>query len=109
MSGTIDNSFATDARTAYIELSALCGGYLDLPEREFITDPDPNAVNHCPSLCFHILHKNTGERIVFDLGMRKDWEIGPIPEKFTSGTRTIDVTRDVRDSLLAGGIHSEEV
>ena len=96
---------------AYITLSALQGGYLWLPEREFISPCDENAVHKAPSLCFLLTHPPTGTKIVYDLGLRKDWENYPpaFVHRVRAGVRKIDVSQDVKDSVLAGGINPRDI
>ena len=95
----------------YITLSALDAGYLWLPEREFISPSDQKAVHKAPSLSFFLVHPPTGTKIVYDLGLRKDWRGYPpvFVRRVESGTRKIDVTKDVRDSVIAGGVDPNDV
>jgi glyoxylase-like metal-dependent hydrolase (beta-lactamase superfamily II) len=94
----------------YITLSALDAGYLWLPEREFVSPCNETANHKAPSLSFFLVHPN-GTKIVYDLGLRKDWR--GYPEAFVwrveSGTRKIDVSKDVLDSVIAGGENPEDV
>jgi len=95
----------------YITLSALKAGYLWLPEREFIIPNDPKANHKAPSLAFFLVHPINGTKIVYDLGLRKDWEGYPpvFVERVRSGTRKIDVSQDVLDSVIAGGVDPKDV
>ena len=95
----------------YIALSALDAGYLWLPDHEFVDPcPDRTAVHKAPSLAFFLVHPN-GTKLVYDLGIRKDWENYPpvFVERVRGGTRRIDVTKDVRDSIIAGGVDPDDV
>jgi glyoxylase-like metal-dependent hydrolase (beta-lactamase superfamily II) len=96
---------------AYITLSALNAGYLWLPEREFCDPCDENAVHKAPSFSFFLVHPPTGTKIVYDLGMRKDWENYPpaIQIRIDTGVRQVDVSTDVRDSVIAGGVDPKDV
>jgi glyoxylase-like metal-dependent hydrolase (beta-lactamase superfamily II) len=89
---------------AYITLSALDAGYLWLPEHEFIVPCDPKANHKAPSFAFFLRHPN-GTKIVYDLGLRKDWQNYPLAfqRRVADGVRKIDVSKDVKDSIVAGG------
>jgi glyoxylase-like metal-dependent hydrolase (beta-lactamase superfamily II) len=95
---------------AYITLSALDAGYLWLPEREFIDPCNEKAVHKAPSLSFFLQHPS-GTKIVYDLGIRKDWRGYPraFVIRVESGTRRIDVSKDVQDSVIAGGMDPKDV
>lgn len=95
----------------YITLSALNAGYLWLPEREFCDPCNEKAVHKAPSLSFFLVHPTTGTKIVYDLGMRKDWENYPpaIQIRIDTGVRQVDVSNDVRDSVIAGGVDPKDV
>ena len=93
----------------YVEVSALNGGSLTLPERLFVTDADPVKRATVPSLCFLIQHCSSKDsrptRIVFDLGVKRD------PSQYASGLHQhisqrhpMNTLPDVKDSLLAGGL-----
>jgi glyoxylase-like metal-dependent hydrolase (beta-lactamase superfamily II) len=96
---------------AYITVSALNAGYLWLPEREFIDPCDETAVHKAPSLSFFLVHQPSGTKLVYDLGMRKDWENYPpaIEIRIATGVRKIDVSVDVRDSVVSGGVDPNDV
>ena len=95
----------------YVTLSALEAGYLYLPEREFITNADPTAVHRCPSLAFYIYHGPTQRKIVYDLGLRKDWDNYPprIAKRIATKERRVDIPADVHASLLKGGVRPEDI
>ncbi|KAH9886386.1 beta-lactamase-like protein [Xylariomycetidae sp. FL2044] len=62
-------------RQQYVQLSALNGGYLTLPEHCFVSDPEPGRGHTVPSMCFLIVHETASgqrQRLVFDLGMKRD-------------------------------------
>ena len=60
----------------YVQVSALNGGFVCMPERAFVTDADPEKTTIVPSMCFLVVHESNGksERIVFDLGIKRDLE-----------------------------------
>jgi glyoxylase-like metal-dependent hydrolase (beta-lactamase superfamily II) len=94
----------------YITLSALTAGWLWLPENHFIDPCDEKAIHKAPSLSFFLVHPS-GTKIVYDLGLRRDWENYPpaLVERIRGGTRKIDVSQDVRDSVVKGGIDPKDV
>jgi hypothetical protein len=67
--------------------------------------PGLNTFPSSPSLSFLIEHSN-GEKLVFDLGIRKDFEnYSPFIANYLPTTKyTIDVKKDVADILQDGGI-----
>jgi glyoxylase-like metal-dependent hydrolase (beta-lactamase superfamily II) len=94
----------------YITLSALDAGYIYLPEFEFIVPSNPHVSHKAPSMSFFLRHPS-GTKIVYDLGMRKDWQNYPvaIQSRIADGVRQIDVAKDVKDSVVAGGVDPEDV
>ena len=66
----------SESDQVYVEASALNGGWVTLPEKMFVTDADPDSKKLVPSMCFLIQHPKQGnnepERIVFDLGIKRD-------------------------------------
>ncbi|KAH8812551.1 beta-lactamase-like protein [Xylogone sp. PMI_703] len=93
----------------YVKVSALNGGFVTLPERNFVTDADPEKGTTVPSLCFLIEHVTPGaakpERIVFDLGIKRDLtKYIPATRKHITGRQPVYSTPDARSSLLTGGL-----
>lgn len=97
-----------------VAASALHGGTFTLPLKLFIasaTDKDRSTV---PSLAFLIVHtdNNTGKKTktIFDLGLRRETEnyIAPIRQHLTT-RQPLDTSLDVRQSLLNGGVHPQDI
>lgn len=63
------------ADQVYLQVSALEGGQLTLPEALFVTDPTPDLRVTVPSLCFFIRHPTA--TLVFDLGLKRDLSAYP--------------------------------
>lgn len=95
---------------AYVKVAALNGGFLTLPERNFVTDPDPKKGTTVPSMCFLIEHTSPNAskptRVLFDLGIKRD-----LTKYRQEATRHHITTRqpvyssaDARSSLLSGGL-----
>lgn len=94
---------------AYVKVSALNGGFLTLPERNFVTDADPEKAVTAPSMCFLIEHLTPGatkpERIVFDLGIKRDFaKYLPATQEHITQRQPVYCTPDVRCSLRNGGL-----
>ncbi|KAF2158670.1 hypothetical protein M409DRAFT_71523 [Zasmidium cellare ATCC 36951] len=93
----------------YVKVAALHGGFLTLPEKLFVSNPEPDKAATVPSLCFLIEHPSTGKhrphRIVFDLGLKRN------ANDYVEGMRHHIQNRqpiihlpDARASLRAGGL-----
>jgi len=93
------------ADQAFCNISALEAGILDLPDEMFITNSQPGHVTVAPSLSFLIRHSQKDTHIVFDLGIRKDWEnYPPVIVDWIKSTYPVQVRQDVVESLAKGGI-----
>ncbi|EJD54945.1 Metallo-hydrolase/oxidoreductase [Auricularia subglabra TFB-10046 SS5] len=90
---------------AYWTVSALEAGKLNVPEMLFVADGDPSVSRKCPSLAFLLTHSVSGKTLVFDLGIRKDASTyPPAAQVLIEQFFTLDVQRDVADSLRSGGV-----
>ncbi|KAM5363396.1 hypothetical protein ACJZ2D_012037 [Fusarium nematophilum] len=101
---------ATDTQREFVKLSLLPAGSLTLPERFFCDDQkDENVKVQVPSMSFLIQHPN-GNKIVFDLGIRKIWQNysenirSHIQKRLPIGTEP-----DVSDSLRKGGVEPSDI
>lgn len=67
-----------DSNQVFVEVSALNGGWVTLPEKMFVTNVDPELKKMVPSMCFLIQHPKMGsnrhERLVFDLGIKREMD-----------------------------------
>lgn len=94
----------------YVNVSALNGGFLTLPERNFVTDPDPEKRTTVPSMCFLIEHPETDSskptRLVFDLGIKRDLTeySQPATQHHITTRQPVYSSADTRSSLLSGGL-----
>ena len=99
----------------YVQVSALNGGSLTLPERLFVTDADPDKRATVPSLCFLIQHPSppstfsssnpTPKRLIFDLGVKRDLtSYVPGMHAHISQRHPINTLPDTAASLRAGGL-----
>ncbi|KAF2093359.1 hypothetical protein NA57DRAFT_48502 [Rhizodiscina lignyota] len=91
----------------YVKMAALNGGFITLPERNFVTNADPKWATTTPSMCFLIEHPTGSgkpDRIVFDLGIKRDLtKYLPATRKHITERQPVYSTPDARASLLAGG------
>lgn len=64
-----------------------------------------------PTYSFHITHKKTGAQVLFDLGMRKDWEnsVPHIAELVGSHLPGVRIQKDVTEILEEGGVKLKDV
>lgn len=98
-----------DANQAYIEVSALEAGLLQLIHTRFIAGSQPGESTMCPSLAFLLRHSTSKELLVFDLGIRRDLTSHPPIVQEIIADRTITTPQSVEDSLRKGGTNPEEV
>src|ERR1700761_1121675 len=89
---------------ATVELYRLDAGESDLPSRLFIDPCDPQEVRRCPSMSWLVVHRPTGKKLVFDLGIRKDPEGWPPVVFDRMKTITVNVPQDAADSLRDAGL-----
>ncbi|KAI0633720.1 beta-lactamase-like protein [Trametes polyzona] len=100
---------------AYCDVFALEGGFIQIPLAWVIDTAKEGETNVLPVLAFLLRHSSTGNRILFDLGIRKDIENLPTPyhdriNSDTLGFRTT-VPADVADSLAKepGGLAPADI
>lgn len=83
---------------------------MTLPERLFVTEADPQKASTVPSLCFLIEHPvagspNQSQRIVFDLGIKRDLKgYAAGMQGHISKRQPIVTSPDTRESLSKGGL-----
>jgi glyoxylase-like metal-dependent hydrolase (beta-lactamase superfamily II) len=97
----------------YVKVAAMNGGFVTLPERAFVTNADPKKASTVPSICFLIEHRAPGaaklERIVFDLGIKRDLtKYIPATRKHITERQPVYSSPDARSSLLTGGFDPEK-
>lgn len=68
-------------------------------------------VSRLPALSFLMRHSKTGDTIIFDLGIRKDWEnLPPVYAKIMAQMGFhVDVPKGAIDSLAEGGAAPEDI
>ncbi|KDR78197.1 hypothetical protein GALMADRAFT_65036 [Galerina marginata CBS 339.88] len=98
------------ADQAFCNVSALEAGLLDLPDALFITNAEEGHVTVAPSLSFLLRHSQKGTHLVFDLGIRKDWEnYPPVVVDRIKATYLVEVKQDVVESLEKGGLSPAKI
>lgn len=95
---------------SYVQVSVLEGGYIHVPESYAVEGGSPTKPNVLPSMAFLLHHVQNGKRIVFDLGIRKDWEnYPPSVVQMIKQVLHVQVPLDVTESLRRGGMEPHEV
>jgi len=98
------------ANQAFCNISALEAGLIDLPDDMFVANAIPGSVTTAPTLSFLIQHSRTGKKLVFDLGLRKDWEnYPPVTVERIKKTYAISIIQDVIESLGKGGTSPADI
>ncbi|KAF8064008.1 Metallo-hydrolase/oxidoreductase [Lyophyllum atratum] len=95
---------------AYCNVSALEAGIIGLPLNEYIEAP-ADVVLFAPSLSFLVQHARRSDKLVFDLGIRKDWHNLP-PNAIAlddENNMALDVRQDVVESLAKGGLATTDI
>ncbi|KAA1469650.1 Metallo-hydrolase/oxidoreductase [Dentipellis sp. KUC8613] len=92
-------------------VSAVEAGELSLPVGMFIPSPAAAAKLTAPSLSFLLRHSASSAAMVFDLGMRKDYEHYPpaVVNRIKTLFQPVAVGQDVRESLEKGGLPADAV
>lgn len=72
--------------------------------------PGFDKIGSAPSFIFLLEHPS-GKRVLFDLGIRKDWEnLHPVvAERLQAGTHTLTVEKDIDEFLDGHGIGKEKI
>ncbi len=83
-----------------------------IPYSVFVTPPY-KGLDHldCPAFSFLIEHESSGRKLLFDLGVRKDWENLPptIVKRLKDGGWMVTVERGVADILEEGGVAPKDI
>jgi glyoxylase-like metal-dependent hydrolase (beta-lactamase superfamily II) len=87
---------------AYCDVSALEAGIMTFPLYA-ILEGAQGAVT-VPSLAFLVRHTTSGKSIVFDLGIRRDWEqYPPLVTELIKERLALDIPQTAVESLEKGG------
>ncbi|KAA1469964.1 Metallo-hydrolase/oxidoreductase [Dentipellis sp. KUC8613] len=100
------------ASQPFFTISALEGGRVTIPVA-FIVDPCPEGVQTIPAPAtpFLLRHSVTKRNLLFDLGIRKDYNNLPPAAAAIANAffQPIDMAQDVEDSLAKGGLSPSDV
>jgi glyoxylase-like metal-dependent hydrolase (beta-lactamase superfamily II) len=105
----------------YVQISAIAGGHITLPDSAFVSPADPKAKRYVPSLSFLITHPGTAKspatpdlptnkplRILFDLGLRQQAEdYIPLQQKHLENRRPYSLFPGVPETLKHNSIALE--
>lgn len=83
-----------------------------LPFSVFVTPPYKGLdYLDCPAFTFLIEHASSGRKLLFDLGVRKDWENLPavIVKRIKDGGWKVTVEKNVAEILQAGGVDPKDI
>ncbi|TFK74775.1 Metallo-hydrolase/oxidoreductase [Pluteus cervinus] len=96
---------------AYCDVSALEAGHIDLPDGLFFHPSSPGAISHPPSLAFLLRHSSNEKTLVFDLGLRKDWEENSPPAivQLIKEVYSVRIPQDVAESVTRGGLNPSSI
>lgn len=95
---------------AYMDVSALEAGLIDLPSFLTVEGASSSEVRTVPSLAFLLTQSKTKERIVFDLGLRRDVDAyAPYVQMMIEKYMPVQVPQSVDESLRKGGLNPEDV
>jgi len=96
---------------SYWKISAIEAGRLTMPSQLFI-DPCPaeDAKLETPSLAFLLHHSTTDKYLLFDMGVRKDYEnyppsVAPVVRAF----EPLSVPQDIIEGLERGGLKPDDI
>lgn len=94
----------------YVEVSALEAGIITMPLMIVIQGAGPTDTSVVPSLAFSLRHKQSGEHLLFDLGVRRDIEaLAPRTQWLIEKHMPIQVPQTVEESLEKGGLKREDI
>ncbi|KIJ53742.1 hypothetical protein M422DRAFT_25542 [Sphaerobolus stellatus SS14] len=93
----------------YFEVSVLSAGFTYESERYYFTDGSTD-VFRCPTMSFLLRHSTSKKNVLFDLGVRKDWE--NLPPSVVDNIKDLfplDIPFDVVESLAKGGLEPKDI
>lgn len=83
-----------------------------IPFSVFVTPPYKGLDDlDCPAFSFLIEHVSSGRKILFDLGVRKDWENSPtvIVKRIKDGQWKVTIEKGVAEILQEGGVAPKDI
>jgi glyoxylase-like metal-dependent hydrolase (beta-lactamase superfamily II) len=111
------------ANQNYVQISAIAGGHITLPDSAFVSPADPTSKRYVPSLSFLITHPGISTspnhinlplgkplRILFDLGLRQHAEdYLPLQQKHLENRRPYKLFPGVPEALKRNGIELDSI
>ncbi|RFU28421.1 hypothetical protein B7463_g7903, partial [Scytalidium lignicola] len=91
-----------------VQVSVLPTGWLYLPDTWIFADGKPGVKYWSPDFSFLVRHPS-GKNVLFDLGMRKDFEKIPVAIQVTFPIIEPYVPKDAFDLLMEGPVHPREI
>ena len=97
----------------FTHISLLTCSFKLVTPPEYLVEPTIPGHDYLnlPDYSFVITHKETGQKLLFDLGTRVDWEssVPHIVELLSSHIPGLRIKKDVTDILKDGGLKLEDV
>jgi glyoxylase-like metal-dependent hydrolase (beta-lactamase superfamily II) len=94
---------------AYVHASVLEAGHINLVESFAVQGGSPTKRSMVPSMAFLLRHSQNDKIVIFDLGLRKDWENYPPGVIEAIKKNKVDIPVDVVTSLRRGGLEPVHV
>ena len=100
---------ATSISVKIIDVSTIS----NVPADALFTPPVPGVktMSDCPSFCFLLEHPS-GQKVIYDLGIRKDWETGLAPaivERFKLAGHKPSVEKNVSEVMDESGLGKHNI
>ncbi|KAK7449336.1 hypothetical protein VKT23_013477 [Stygiomarasmius scandens] len=94
----------------FMHVSTLEAGTITLPMALYIQGASMAETAVCPSIAFLLEHSASGQRLVFDLGIRRDTDtLPPTVKDLIQKYMPVEVPQSVAESLRKGGLEPSEV
>ncbi|KAM5542821.1 hypothetical protein V8D89_003485 [Ganoderma adspersum] len=99
------------ANQAFCNVSALEAGFIKIPLAFALADASEDEIVNAPTLSFFVRHNGNNDTVMFDLGLRKDWENVPsaFVKQVANSPFAPNVPLDVVDSLAKGGTTPSDI
>ena len=95
---------------AYVHASVLEAGHLLIAEKFILHGSSPTKSNMVPSMAFLLRHSQSNKKIIFDLGIRTDYQnFPPAILKIIQELIPVEVPIDAVESLRRGGLEPKDI
>jgi glyoxylase-like metal-dependent hydrolase (beta-lactamase superfamily II) len=93
----------------FLKLTLLPSGIIHLPLYMFVQDAPKDEVQPCPSMSWLIEHSKSNKKIIFDLGLPRDFKAyTPAVQSRIANILKVEVEEDVLDGLGNLGLNPEK-